>query len=1694
MDLLKKLILFFIILIGFNQLVFAGEFGNQACYDNCESGAYDDDLGELCVAIYDDDLGLECLDTYASDYEDDCMDEFNDEDFGGEILHFDSGQDCVEEFDGYYDTICLEDHETEVREDCLSNHYEEMMDECVDMPFVEYGADGCCPNEDDLWSEELGGCIGEEVVSCIEDGGCNLDGDPWGTSCDGKLGSNVNGASASCITEEEYDCLDGSMIWLDGECYEDGNIEQFICEEENGFFWSESLSQCFEDEDAKICAEADGYYSFDLENCFYNYDKMICEEDGLNYFEGNCLDDDTFQCAENDEFFCSDSSSCVADEDACCEDEDLYVEMNGVCADSVEEAECLNAGDEWNEDYEVCNYEEPTGNQGSSSRSNSNQDSYSTESVFNSEAPAYGDDHNYISPEVTNNGKYKLSKISNTKLKMSGNINSNPTAVKFSPDGESFIVGIYNSAGDDRRISYDILSYNANVESSFGNFNIIKQNAFFQHDFANELLLDWNPESHYIYFLSKGTNDEHRDFKIKSYYTGLENNVFESKRISDLRTVFSSEFQAINTYVYPNKIDLFDSFFNPLKTTVNNVYEFNPSDSTEVIVGTKKSSSDMYSPMDTSFRTLKLEHGQNYNEIKTFRFGVERPQRKMPNTEYYKYSKNGKFIISYTENSFKIIDSDKFFNSASDDSISYLNEEYILERIIPDHLKTSQKMTDFSFDTKYMDNGLPKGIFYSIYDENSENSKLNYVSLETGKYFKLDTISYYIDSIEVNPVKDELLVHSCYYSNPDKLSEFYMGETMDKRFLECELTDLQFERKQEKDNHLFFKSNILNYTTSYSLGFSNYYFEKNIFTPKIIFNENDKITSNDIKLSIDKIKNSNDLLDLVLDFDSLKSDLTKVNLSSKKTRELINFNIRKNYLTKKNLILSCNDLKDADKVSSKISNKDLLILNIYNLANNGCEYALNYYFVEDYDCKYLKKITDEVIKGDFKRENYTGFSLVSKPFKKNPKYSKIDNVLVNPNLDLKLFIPKENLIDVYKEMVKKCSKKTLFDFAKNTKKNLKKKDNEFIFLNGKMLKLDPRVKAFRVEKPELVKKGKTILIGGKLFNIDPRIDLDDNVKKIGRFKIQTFGFNPNPQLSPYGMFLNLLKKNYIININGIRNDSTIQYMSINLKEGNVIEEEDSNAFLLFEINQETLEEIFSDGGNLGELFFEKVVSGEIKLSKLDNRGIFESMGDWLSSLFSDDEGEAEDEEVSCPEIVSEVCGVNGETYANGCFANEAGVEIASNGACIVQGACIHPKISYVNESGGIYPVECLNNMTEYKCNLLQGDNFEVNSLCDDLTFDHYGSCEYINDNNENTCSNILVKSACDNLGGTFRVDKRCVVAVCGDGIDDRSEECDDGNLVDGDSCNSDCTLPSAKGACIHPKISWVNENGVFPVDCLDNQTEYKCNLLQGDNFEVNSLCDNLNFEHYGSCEYINDDNENTCSNILLKSACDNLDGTFIVDNRCVVAVCGNGIVDLGEECDDGNLVDGDSCNSNCTLPPAKGACIYPKISWTNENGVFPVDCLDNQTEYKCNLLQGDNFVVNSLCDNLNFDHYGSCEYINENNEVTCINGLLNSNCDNLEGRWTESGRCVPVVCGDGIVNLNEECDDGNLFDGDSCNSDCTLPPVQGACIHPKISYVNESGIYPVECLDNLTEYKCNLLQGVSFNEGEICKSRIGEIN
>jgi cysteine-rich repeat protein len=94
-----------------------------------------------------------------------------------------------------------------------------------------------------------------------------------------------------------------------------------------------------------------------------------------------------------------------------------------------------------------------------------------------------------------------------------------------------------------------------------------------------------------------------------------------------------------------------------------------------------------------------------------------------------------------------------------------------------------------------------------------------------------------------------------------------------------------------------------------------------------------------------------------------------------------------------------------------------------------------------------------------------------------------------------------------------------------------------------------------------------------------------------------------------------------------------------------------------------------------------------------------------------------------------------------------------------------------------------------------------------------------------------------------------------------------------------------------------------------------------------------------------------------------------------LALCGNGDVELDEDCDDGNMIGGDGCSTSCTFEECGDAVV---------DAAAGEECDDG------NVLAGD-----------------GC-----------------------------SPSCVFERCGNGITDLNEACDDGNEVAGDGCSATC----------------------------------------------------------
>ncbi len=216
--------------------------------------------------------------------------------------------------------------------------------------------------------------------------------------------------------------------------------------------------------------------------------------------------------------------------------------------------------------------------------------------------------------------------------------------------------------------------------------------------------------------------------------------------------------------------------------------------------------------------------------------------------------------------------------------------------------------------------------------------------------------------------------------------------------------------------------------------------------------------------------------------------------------------------------------------------------------------------------------------------------------------------------------------------------------------------------------------------------------------------------------------------------------------------------------------------------------------------------------------------------------------------------------------------------------------------------------------------------------------------------------------------------VCGDGYKEGTEACDDGNTVNGDGCDNNCTVT----AC---------GNGITTgTEVCDDG-----NAVSGDGCDVNCTPTGCGNGVVTGAEVCDDGNKT------------NGDGC---DNNCIRTGCGNGVVTTGETCDDGNTVSGDGCDNNCT----------------------PTGCGNNV------------LTVGEGCDDGNKTNGDGCD----NNCVTtgCGNNITTDpeKCDDgntVSGDGCDNN-CTPTACGNGAISAGEECDDGNSGDGDGCDSNCRI--------------------------------------------------------
>jgi cysteine-rich repeat protein len=255
---------------------------------------------------------------------------------------------------------------------------------------------------------------------------------------------------------------------------------------------------------------------------------------------------------------------------------------------------------------------------------------------------------------------------------------------------------------------------------------------------------------------------------------------------------------------------------------------------------------------------------------------------------------------------------------------------------------------------------------------------------------------------------------------------------------------------------------------------------------------------------------------------------------------------------------------------------------------------------------------------------------------------------------------------------------------------------------------------------------------------------------------------------------------------------------------------------------------------------------------------------------------------------------------------------------------------------------------------------------------------------------ILGDQECDPPNPGFGCNALCQKEFCGDGVVQLGlgEECDDGNTRNDDGCVFPCKLARCGDGFLHRGVETCEPPNTPTCDA-------SCRDI------LPPRCGDGHLDPGEECDDGNHSNEDDCL------------------NDCTQARCGDGFVHVRgtppfEECDDGNLAPGDGCSATC-----RAEC---------GNGVIDGACSQGTVGAACS--------TNADCDTSPGAGDGVC--VGE----TCDPGVAGL-C--APGPQVCSNRCRIASCGNGEVECDEDCDLGplNNVPGSGCTPNCKRNVVGG---------------------------------------------------
>jgi len=386
--------------------------------------------------------------------------------------------------------------------------------------------------------------------------------------------------------------------------------------------------------------------------------------------------------------------------------------------------------------------------------------------------------------------------------------------------------------------------------------------------------------------------------------------------------------------------------------------------------------------------------------------------------------------------------------------------------------------------------------------------------------------------------------------------------------------------------------------------------------------------------------------------------------------------------------------------------------------------------------------------------------------------------------------------------------------------------------------------------------------------------------------------------------------------------------------------------------------------------------------------------------------------------------------------------------------------------------------------------------------------------------------------GPFSLDVEVDATACGDTLAQWPEQCDDGNAVAGDGCDASCMLEvplSAPGKCpgatytfvgsatgprtvsfagdvsllastasslgcssgggkdqvyaITPTISGSLRSvlhATYPEaqlharrECFTSQSQMDCRVqpLASVPLEMTIpvVADNTYF-------------------VFVDSDSGSPGGAYTLDVTLAPATCGNGVLEVPEQCDDGNTAASDGCSATCTLeaaPAGLDTCPGAPIAFAGAAGgplTFRTSASTSPLTGGVRAACGSTGVKDAvysfvapyhgwleatavggfnLALNLRSDCLAeggatgtsiACSDVDKGNGAESVKGAITAGqtyflvvkgalptTDN-EGPFALDVSLKPSVCGNGVIEGGETCDDGATDGGDACDALCQIEP------------------------------------------------------